>query len=57
MTIEESIKKENEFMTGVLMESAKRTARWIVFGIIGFSIFGVCLGILGVLSIIKVLFF
>jgi len=57
MSTGEIIKKENEFIIKVLMESAKKTARWIVFGIIGFSIFGICLGILGLLTIIKVVFF
>lgn len=40
----------------LLTDAAKKELKWITRGIIGLSVFCVCLGILGVVAVIKSIF-
>lgn len=40
----------------VLRDAIKKQVRMIIAGIIGFSVFCVCLGLLGIIAIIKSIF-
>lgn len=40
----------------ILMEAAKKKLKWIIRGIIGLSVFCICLGTLGVVAVIKSIF-
>lgn len=52
----EPLQEYDSILTQILKESAHKEAKWIIRGIVGFSIFCVCLAVIGVISIIKLLF-
>lgn len=40
----------------LLTEAAKNELKWIIRGIVGLSVFCICLGILGLVAVIKSIF-
>lgn len=46
----------NEILKEILIPQVKQEVKWIIRGIIGLSIFFICLGILGVVAVIKSIF-
>lgn len=60
MTIPETPTAERETFDQIyvrlLTEAISKTVRWVVCGIIGISVFCVCLGVLGIVAVIKSVF-
>jgi len=56
MTPEKAAETMENILARIMRESAEKDAKWIRRGIVGLSVFCICLGILGAVAVVKSIF-